>query len=415
MKNILHMFFLTFLFASCKTKVEDEIAVIWTNKVEVASYVEFFNISQDEYKIIVEYKENPAQEILKSNVLPDIVIAPWLKGNATRNKFKKLDNLVKEKIDANNFYDELLKLGYIDESQYLLPVSFNLPTLIFSISNKHMLENNFTISFDDIKKIALNVNTKKGKAYNKMCFAPRWEREVLYITMQALSVNFKESDDLFSWDENNLKNAISYLKEWTKSVNETSEKEDEFKFKYLYDAPYLLVNNGFCTFYYMPTDTLFSLPKEKMQNLDFRYLQFNETIPCQDDILYAGIIDTCKNYKASEAFLQWFYSIDTQKDILKRKIYESLLIKEFGIAGGFSALKPITEKVFPQYYPLLLSHLPQNQSLKTPHILPNNWKILKDEIIFPYITEASFYSSDDNSNKKVLDLKKRITEWKNSH
>jgi len=45
-----------------------------------------------------------------------------------------------------------------------------------------------------------------------------------------------------------------------------------------------------------------------------------------------------------------------------KKQIKNLPSKEFGIAGGFSSLKPITEKVFPQYYPLLLAHLPQNST-----------------------------------------------------
>ena len=70
-----------------------------------------------------------------------------------------------------------------------------------------------------------------------------------------------------------------------------------------------------------------------------------------------------------------------------KKEMMNLPSKEFGIAGGFSSLKPITEKVFPQYYPLLLSHLPQNSILKTPLILPANWETLKREIIFPYLLD----------------------------
>ena len=95
-----------------------------------------------------------------------------------------------------------------------------------------------------------------------------------------------------------------------------------------------------------------------------------------------------------------------------KKQIKNLPSKEFGIAGGFSSLKPITEKVFPQYYPLLLAHLPQNSTLKTPLILPNNWETLKTEIIFPYLLEATIYSEN---KKEEPSLEKRIKEWENSH
>jgi len=96
-----------------------------------------------------------------------------------------------------------------------------------------------------------------------------------------------------------------------------------------------------------------------------------------------------------------------------KKELKKLASKEFGIAGGFSSLKPITEKVFPQYYPLLLAHLPQNNSLKTPLILPNNWETLKNDVIFPYLLEATIYS--ENNNRKAPSLEEKIKEWENSH
>ncbi len=411
MKNIIFFLCLFFLFA-CKRSIEQNIAVIWTNKVEIASYCEAFNTEQNKYKVIVEYKENPANEILNATDTPDIVISQRLKGKDTRVKFKPLNYLLKKEIDSSYFYEQLLELGLIDGQQYLLPLSFNLPTIIFSLSNKHLVENNFTISFDEIKKISSSFNSKRKETYTKMCFAPRWESNVLYIAMQGLDVSFEEGKGHFVWDDKALKNAVEYLKDWTREVNEDSSKEDEFKFKYLYDVPYILIDNGFCAFYYMSTEALFSLPKEKLQNIDFRYLEFNGKVPCNDDILYAGICSYAKNKDASEAFITWLYSLETQEKLLIKKETENLPSKDFGIAGGFSSLKPITEKVFPQYYPLLLPHLPQNGSLKTPLILPTNWETLKTEIIFPYLLEATATSRE---NKKEASLEEKLREWENSH
>lgn len=412
MKNIIFALISVFLFSSCRRSVEEKIAVIWTNKVEIASYCEAFNTMQDKYRVIAEYKENPPNEILKTENMPDMVISSRLKGKETRVKFRPLNYLLKKDISSSNFYEELLTLGLIDGDQYLLPLSFNLPTIIFSLSNKHLIENNFTISFDEIKEIASSFNTKRKDVYTKMCFAPRWEPNVLYIAMQGLDVDFEEGKISFVWNDEALKRAIHYLKDWTREVNEASSKEDEFKFKYLYDVPYILIDNGFCAFYYMSTETLFSLPKEKLQNIDFRYLQFNGKVPCNDDILYAGICSGAKNKDASEAFITWFYSLETQEKLLMKKFDRNLPSKEFGIAGGFSSLKPITEKVFPQYYPLLLAHLPQNGTLKTPRILPTNWETLKTEIIFPYLLEATETSEEERDEPY---LEEKVRTWENSH
>ena len=417
MKKFL-LYSVIFFFCSCSKTVEEQIAIIWTDKTEVASYCELFNASQKDYKIIAEYKASPAKEILKDNSRADLVISSSLKGKETRNKFCTLDHLLKDKIDESLFYESLLSLGNIEGKQYLLPVSFNLPTLIFSISNKHAIENLSTISFEEVKNISHSFNTKKGEAYTKMCFSPRWEKDVLYIATQGMGASFEEKDDddgiPFMWDEEALKKSILYLKEWSREVNENSFFEDEFKFKYLYDLPYILISNGFCTFYYMPTDALFSIPKEKMENIDFRYLTFGQNVPCKDNILYMGIISESKNKKTSEAFLNWFYSPQVQESLLNRKTKISLALQEFGIAGGFSALKPITEKIFPKYYPLLLSHLPPTQNITPPKILPTNWKNIKEELIFPYLLEATF-SASGKDNASIPDLKEKCEEWKAKH
>nr|WP_255802414.1 hypothetical protein [Treponema denticola] len=85
-----------------------------------------------------------------------------------------------------------------------------------------------------------------------------------------------------------------------------------------------------------------------------------------------------------------------------------LMINSFGLAGGFSALHQVTEKLFPRYYPLLLAHLPQTQSFYAPHILPSNWPMLKKEILMPYLKDACNASAYPDS---IPSLNKRIAEW----
>ena len=90
------------LFTSCTKTEEDKIAVIWTDRAEFVSYCEVFNNSQNEYKIIVEYKKSPVDAIINTDVQPDIVIGSWLKGKSARVKFRKINNLFGEKKDRQN-------------------------------------------------------------------------------------------------------------------------------------------------------------------------------------------------------------------------------------------------------------------------------------------------------------------------
>lgn len=400
--------FVCSLLSACKN-AEDSIAVIWTDRIEFISYCEAFNSAQSRYKITISYKENPADALMDASEQPDIVIGPWLRGDATRVKFSKLGGLLSQKkINPDIFYPLLFELGNISGSQYLLPVSFNLPTIIFSASQKNIVKTNFTLSLEEMRALAATYNKKNGSEYTKMGFSPRWDTDFLYVTAQGLDVSFEETQNLFSWNDKMLQELITDTRRWSQEVNTSAAAEDEFKFKYLYDPPYTLITNGRCLFWYLPSDVLFSLNNERLKSLDYRWMNYNGKTPIQDEIIYAGICKKAKNTAAAQAFLLWFFNEESQKNLLARSQTDNMIAPSFGLAGGFSSLKNVTENIFPVYYPLLLKHLPQTDDFSAPHILPHNWLQLKREIIFPYLRDQTRMLSDD---EKPLSLNKRISDW----
>ena len=408
-RYILFLILAAMLFTSCTKTEEDKIAVIWTDRAEFVSYCEVFNNSQNEYKIIVEYKKSPVDAIINTDVQPDIVIGSWLKGKSARVKFRKINNLFGEKkINKTDFYPELLNLGNISGNQYLLPISFNLPMIIFSSANKFKTKSDFSISTDEIRDFSIKFNKAAKGTYTAMGFSPRWSDDFLYMNTKGFNASFEEEKDFFSWNDKSLQNAINYIRDWSREVNTSAAAEDDFKFKYLYDSPYVLVKNGRCLFYYASSEELFSTPQKRLENIDFRWLAFSGKTPLKDDILYGGICSKAKNPKAAEAFFIWFFQVKTQEQLLNRANEMDLMINAFGLAGGFSALRQVTEKLFPRYYPLLLSHLPQTQSFYAPHILPSNWPMLKKEILMPYLKDACNTSAYHNS---IPSLNKKIAEW----
>lgn len=409
MKNFLFIaVFVCCMLSACKS-AEDSIAVIWTDRTEFIPYCEAFNSAQSRYKITVSYKENPSDALMAASEQPDIVIGPWLRGDATRVKFSKLGGLLsKKKIDPDIFYPLLFELGNSNGSQYLLPVSFNLPTIIFSASQKNLVKTNFTISLEEMRELAAAYNKKSGSEYTKMGFSPRWDTDFLYVTAQGLDVSFEETKNFFSWNDKMLQELIMYTRRWSEEINTNAAAEDEFKFKYLYDPPYTLITNGRCLFWYLPSDKLFSLNNERLKSLDYRWMNYNGKTPVQDEVIYAGICKKAKNTAAAQAFLIWFFNEESQKGLLARSQTDNMIAPAFGLAGGFSAVKNVTENIFPVYYPLLLKHLPQTDDFSAPHILPHNWLLLKKEIIFPYLRDQTRMFSGD---EKPLSLNRRVSDW----
>jgi ABC-type glycerol-3-phosphate transport system substrate-binding protein len=124
---------LPFLFlGSCELQSSNT-AVLWTDRPEFALYAGYFNASQDIYKIETRYFESPSQKLTENGeARPDIVAGNWLKSVSIRSFFRPLDDLFKTGVSADAFYPRLLELGNIEGKQYLLPVAFNIPALVFA-------------------------------------------------------------------------------------------------------------------------------------------------------------------------------------------------------------------------------------------------------------------------------------------
>lgn len=384
--------------------------VIWTDQGEFASYAELFNASQDRFKAIVQYQKSPASAFppVKGEQV-DILIGPWLKNEKVRKNFLSLDYLFDDiKLSAKDFYPQLLQLGNIQEKQYLLPVSFNLPLVIFSSDNQQYITDNFMLSIDELREAGsrFNVQTKNG-AYTAMGFSPRWFGDFMYVVSRLFGTAYAENETLFSYNSASLAKTVRYLRDWSREVNTSTAVEDDFQFKYLYNPSYKLVTEGRCLFAYMKSDEFFTLPTDRLQNIDFRWIHNEKNIAVADKLVYMGIYKKTRNLDAAQAFLLWFLNEKTQKQLLERSAKMNLSTKTFGIAGGFSSLRTVTERTFPVHYGILYGHLPPAEYLSTPNILPAKWEDIKARVIVPYLEEA--VTENENAADRTLD--RRIQEW----
>jgi hypothetical protein len=406
-------FLASLLFCGCLKK-DDGIMIIWTDQADFASYAELFNASQSRYRVVVEYKDNPSSALIHERERPDVVVGPWLKGEKTRSKLIPLDYLFTElRISSQPFYQPLLNLGNVNGRQYLLPVSFNLPALVFAADKKDLVKTDFSLSLDEVETLGKDFNIDKKGVYTRMGFSPRWDSDFLYITAQLFNVKFEEDKKLFSWNQKALSEAVDYLRTWTRTVNTSATAEDDFEFKYLYDPPNKLVSKGRNLFSLMTSDELFMLPSDKIRNIDFRWITKNDKTPVKDKIIYMGICRDARHLGAAEAFLAWFFQEKNQKAMLEWNRTMGTMDRDFGISGGFSALRPVNEKAFPLFYPSLLGHLPPRDNLAVPKILPNNWELYKEKIVIPYLVDATRAAPGKEADVESLDH--RIADWIKTH
>ncbi|MDR2070103.1 MAG: extracellular solute-binding protein [Treponema sp.] len=386
---------------------EPATAILWTDRPEFALYAENFNTSQDRYKIEVRYFESLAQQLTDTTEYPDIAVGSWLKSASTRTLFRPLDTIFKnEDIDPGAFYSQLLALGRIEDKHYLFPVSFNIPALVFSRENSQLLSDLFVTDLEEIKSLGKEYNLKTNGAFSRMGFSPSWNREFLFIAATLFNTSFQEASPL-TWDSQALEQAIVYIREWIQEVNAGIDAEDDFVFKYFYEPPQKLAITGRILFAYMNSSEFFTLSPEQRSSLNFRWIAGHDSIPLLEDATYLGVCKAGKAKKASTAFTQWFFQEETQRGFLEKSKANRLNETIFGIANGFSAIKAVTEQIFPQYYPSLLGHVPPETFLTPPNILPGNWTALKNRVILPYLYDRIRSPSPEGSRT----LERSLSDW----
>ncbi|MDR3303608.1 MAG: extracellular solute-binding protein, partial [Treponema sp.] len=376
---------------------EPATAVLWTDQPEFALYVEWFNASQNNHKVEFHYVENTAQRLSTVSGMdgetPDLVIGNWLKSASTRTLFKPLDAFFeKEKVSRAAFYPRLLSLGTIDERQYRLPVSFNIPALVFARANARLLASPFTVEFEEIQTLGKAYNIVQNSIYSRMGFSPIWNDEFLYITASLYNTSFREAAvveargkneqpapaipsetvETVAWNPDALEKTLDALRAWTQEANTDIQAEDDFVFKYFYEPAAKLAIAGRILFTCMNSTELFTLVQEQRSNLDFRWIAENNTIPLSEDTVYYGVYKSGKAQKAADAFTAWFFQIETQRQLMEISRDQRVNETRFGISNGFSAMRTVTEQIFPQFYPSLLGHMPPSAFLAPPNILPQN-------------------------------------------
>ena len=121
-----------------------------------------------------------------------------------------------------------------------------------------------------------------------------------------------------------------------------------------------------------------------------------------------GIYKKSKNLVGATEFISWFFQSENQRAILERKDRLNLETEIFGIAGGFSAIRDVTEHILPVFYTQLLTNLPPAQMLSVPNQLPARWESYKTMVVEPYVKALA--TSDNTEN--VTSILALESEWR---
>lgn len=410
------IFIFALVFVSCSKKTtasaQTERVVVWTGIPEFAQYAELFNKTHPDTHIVIVYKSNPAEFLppAKDELPPDIIAGPFLRTDENQKYFKNLDYFFDRcLLSSSIFYPQLLEAGKFRNGLYLLPVSFNLPVIIFSNTNESFVTDSYTLSVEQIRTIAATYNQRNNKgSYTKIGFTPLNNPDFLYLVTKMNGVDFREEKGHVVWNQFRLDNTVNYMRNWFTKENLTAAIEQDFAFKYLFMPDYRKVTSDRTLFAYTTSDIVFMNMKDLDLNIDYRWITDEKSIQIEDSFMMMGIYAKARNQPGATEFISWFFDSENQETILARKADLNLNTETFGIADGFSALKDVTEHILPVYYTPLLSNLPPENMMKVPQKLPARWDSYKSIVVQSYLTEA--ISSEEGA--AVTSLSELEKEWR---
>ena len=412
LSSLLALFLLLSIGCRKNKATEEHRVVIWTSCSEFAQYIELFNKTHKDNRAILVYKDNSALSLppAKDELVPDIIVDSWLRNEAFNRSFCSLDYLFDNQILTSEiFYSQLLEAGRRKHIQYLLPVSFNLPAIIFSNENKDLVTDSYTLTMQQIREISSPFNQKnKNDSYTRMGFTVLSNPDFTYLATKLNGVKFHEEKGQIVWDEAKLQQTANLLKEWIVTDNGSVQIEEDFAFKYLFMPNYRQVTSGRTLFAYTNSASLFKMLKEQNLDIDYRWIVQDKSIPISDSLMMMGIYKDCNNKVGATEFIRWFFQSESQREILERKESMGLETEMFGISGGFSSVRDVTEHILPVYYTHLLTNLPPSQMFSLPQILPPRWESYKFMVVEPYLHNA--VSAEDGATiPSIQDLEQ---EWR---
>lgn len=389
--NVKHRFFgfalfiLVFSLAGCTTRTQE--VRVWTDRIELVTHSELFNVGDYGFYAVVEYVPSPAEALEQRADRPDVIVADYLGSTDIMESFLVLDRRFRRfSPDSRDVYGDLLSHGRLRGRQRLYPISFDLPGVLSLAETAEELPD-FTIDIDELRERGGGFNQTESGRLTRLGYSPRWSREFLYTLVRMFGVRFFEGPEgLLQWDGAQLQSAVERARDWIEETNQGLEAERMFQEQYLYDPMPQLVLRERVLFSYIRASDFFSMPETRRRHFDIRWLSRDGKIPVLESMVFAGVVADSRHKQASLDFVAWLASAETHRKILVNA--EKRRLGSFGVLGGFSAHRETNEWFLPELYPSLLGIMPPGETLSFPETVPDSWDLLKSQVVEPWLSRA---------------------------
>jgi ABC-type glycerol-3-phosphate transport system substrate-binding protein len=364
---------------------------LWSDHPELASYVDAFNAAGGPVKVEITFSPRPGRQLLSGAPAPDLVFGAGLASPELHRLLAPLDRLLANHLAADRYYPDLLAAGTAGGRQLTLPFSFNLPVVVFARAAAPEI-GQFLLSAEQIRQLGDQFDAAASAAPEpqprRVGFSALWNEELIYLLAQARGAGFAAADNgTVAIDHARLAATVGSVHDWLSGGPGGIAGQQRFADAYLHLPLHQLVLDGRMLLFVTDIAAYARLPAGKRELLDFRWLTVDGAIPVLEDYRSFAVPAAADNAAGAELFLRWIYQPEIQTHLLEAANFAWQ--RGFGLAGGFPALRAVSERILPRSHEYLIGRLPEAALLRVPAPTPVDWAAARQELVVPWLRAAA--------------------------
>ena len=258
------------------------IVELWSDRTELAAYVETFNAAGGPVKVELTYVAQPAQELLRGAEAPDLVFGAWLASPELQRLLLPLDRGLQDQVADASFFPGLEAADQADGRRVTLPFAFNLPVVVFARAAAPPGIDQFVLTAEELRRLGEEYVTGTPERVTHVGFSPLWDVDLVYYLAQSFGAGFAATaDGHVNVDPAAVTKAVAAARDWIRSSHGGIASDREFTDTYFHRPLYQLVleGRGRVRMYLSDIASFALLPEPKRELLDFRWLALEGGIP----------------------------------------------------------------------------------------------------------------------------------------
>ena len=405
----------------------EAVVELWSDRAELAAYVDAFNAAEGPVKVQLTHAVQPGVRLLSGAAAPDLIFGPGLASPQLHGLLEPLDRLLGAELAADGYFAELLAAGAVGGRQLSLPFSFNLPVVVFARAAMPDIDQ-FLMSVEELRRLADQFDARarapgepqaggssagssaaERPPLGRIGYSVLWDDRLIYLLAQTRGAGFAATEDgAVAIDRARLAATVGFVHDWLSGGPGGIAGHQRFADTYLHRPLHLLALEERILLFVSDIASYARLPEEKRELLDFRWLTVDGGIPILEDYRSFAVPSAADNPAGAGLFLRWISQPQIQAHLLEAANFAWL--HGFGHAGGFPALREISERILPRSHDFLIGRLPDASLLRVPAPPPVDWAAVRKELVAPWLRDAATSGALPPPGR--LPLAQAVSRWR---